>query len=424
MKLLTQTTRYYFMLAVALLLLSIPAIYFTLRTVLIHKIDEELREHKSSFFQSLRLITSEKELEVYKHFYEEFSLKEITYKIEKDSIYTTEEYDSSERRVTPLRILRSGVYLNGKHYELLIRESLITTRDLISIILFVKAGILASLLAGLLIINRKLTKRVFAPFYQTVSNLKKFEIDKDSAIPEIHTRITEFNDLNKALIQLTERNHQSYISQKEFTENAAHELQTPLAIIRTKLELLIQTSEMTNEQAEIISELYDATDRINRLNKSLLLLSQLENTGTLEREPANLHELVLKNVNLFNEIFVSKQIVPKITGSNSIFKTNIALFEILLTNLISNAARFTPDGGSVHIQLSENELIISNTGNPLLNPEKIFNRFHRESNQKSGTGLGLTISKQICKVLGFDLRYSFKNHEHTFTLLFNRSDYP
>ncbi|HRJ28661.1 MAG TPA: HAMP domain-containing sensor histidine kinase [Cyclobacteriaceae bacterium] len=419
MKLLTQTTRYYFMLAVALLLLSIPAIYFTLRTVLIHKLDEELREHKNSFFQSLRLITSEKELEVYKHFYEEFSLKEIDYKIEKDSIYTIEEYDSSERKVTPLRILRSGVYLNGKHYELLIRESLITTRDLITIILFVKAGILASLLTGLLVINRKLTKKVFNPFYQTVSNLKKFEIDKDSTIPEIHTRITEFNDLNKVLIQLTQRNHQSYISQKEFTENAAHELQTPLAIIRTKLDLLIQTSEMTNEQAELISELYDATDRINRLNKSLLLLSQIENTGTLDREPANLHELVLKNVSLFNEIFTSKHIVPEIAGGSPIVTTNTALLEILLTNLISNAARFTPDGGAVLIQLTENELIISNTGEPLQNPEKIFNRFHRESNQKTGTGLGLTISKQICKVLGFDLRYRFEQHKHTFILRFN-----
>lgn len=419
MKLLTQTTRYYFMLAVVLLLLGIPAIYFTLRTVLIHKLDEELREHKSSFFKSLRLITSEKELDVYKHFYEEFSLREIPYKIENDSIYTTEAYDSAEAKVMPFRILRSGVYLNGKHYELLIRESLITTRELLSIILLVKAGILVSLLAGLLLINRKLTKNVFAPFYQTVNNLKRFELDKDPSIPDIQTNITEFNDLNKALVQLTKRNHQSYISQKEFTENAAHELQTPLAIIRTKLELLMQASEMNGEQAELISDLYDATDRINRLNKSLLLLSQIENSGTIEQQPVNLRNLVERNLHLYLDAFKSKGITPVVVGSNPTLHTNLALFEILISNLISNAARFSPTGGSVLVQFSDHELSVSNTGDELQNPGKIFDRFHRESNQKNGIGLGLTISKQICNVLGFDLHYRYADNQHMLKVLFN-----
>lgn len=417
MKLLTQTTRYYFMLAVVLLLLGIPAIYFTLRTVLIHKLDEELLEHKSSFFQSLRLITSEKELEVYKHFYEEFSLREVSYKIEKDSIYTTEAYDSAEAKITPFRILRSGVYLNGKHYELLIRESLITTRELITMILFVKIGILASLLAGLLIINRKLTKKVFAPFYQTVSNLKKFEIDKDTSIPEIQTKITEFNDLNKALIQLTRRNHLSYISQKEFTENAAHELQTPLAIIRSKLELLMQASDMNSEQAELISDLYDATDRMNRINKSLLLLNQLENSGSIEKQPVDLRSVIDKTLHQYIDAFKSKAINPVIHGESLILNTNVALLEILVSNLISNAARFSPAGGTVTIQITDHKLIVSNTGEALLNPDKIFNRFHRESSQKNGIGLGLTISKQICKVLGFELYYTYSDNNHRFKVI-------
>lgn len=420
MKLLTQTTRYYFMLAVVLLLLGIPAIYFTLRTVLIHKLDEELLEHKSSFFQSLRLITSEKELEVYKHFYEEFSLREVSYKIEKDSIYTTEAYDSAEAKITPFRILRSGVYLNGKHYELLIRESLISTRELITMILFVKIGILASLLAGLLIINRMLTKKVFAPFYQTVSNLKKFEIDKDTSIPEIQTKITEFNDLNKALIQLTRRNHQSYISQKEFTENAAHELQTPLAIIRTKLELLMQVSDMNSEQAELIGDLYDATDRINRLNKSLLLLSQIENSGSIEKQKVSLRNILDKSLQQYTDAFKNKGINPVIHGDSTILNTNFALLEILVTNLISNAVRFSPVGGAVVIQVADQEMVVSNTGEALLNPDKIFNRFHRESSQKNGIGLGLTISKQICKVLGFELSYTYTDNKHIFKVLFNQ----
>jgi len=231
---------------------------------------------------------------------------------------------------------------------------------------------------------------------------------------------TEFSDLNNALIQLTKRNHQSYISQKEFTENAAHELQTPLAIIRTKLELLMQPSELTVEQAELIGELYDATDRINRLNKSLLLLSQIENTGAFEQQPINLEQLIARALDQYMEAFQNKSITPVVTGTSPTLLSNSALMEILISNLISNAARFSIKGGSVHVQLTDHELIISNTGDSLLNPGKIFNRFHRESTQKNGTGLGLTISKQICKVLGFDLQYSYTDNIHTFRLLYNR----
>lgn len=420
MKLLAQTARSYILLAAIVLLLGVPALYFTIRTVLIHRLDGELWEHKSSFVQSLRLITSENELSVYKHFYEEFSLNEIPYKIERDSIYTTETYDSAAGRVTPYRMLRSGVFMNGKNYELLIRESLITTRELIFIILLVKAVILASLLTGLVLINQKMTKKIFSPFYLMVKNLREFNIEKDSSFPEVPSHIDEFRELNRALIRLTKRNHQSYIGQKEFTENAAHELQTPLAIIRTKLELLMQASEMNTNQAELLGELYAATNRINRLNKSLLMLSRLENTSFPELERVDMQEVIERVLSQYNEVFQGRGIHVVNHANETTWMTNESMMEILISNLISNAAKFTASGGWFQIDLTKNELIFSNSGAELQHPDKIFNRFQRESIQKNGVGLGLTICKQICSVLEYDLHYYYAAERHHFKITIRR----
>lgn len=420
MKLLAQTARYYILLATTLLVLGVPALYFALRSVLIQKLDSELREHKNSFFQSVRLLASEEDLNVYKHFYEEFSLNEVPYKIKRDSIFTTEMYDSAEGKITPYRVLRSGVYLNGKNYELLIRESLITTQELILIILLIKAGILASLLTGLVLINQKMTKNVFAPFYLMVRNLKQFKIDRDTSFPKLQTNIDEFKELNNTLVQLTKRNRQSYISQKEFTENAAHELQTPLAIIRTKLELLMQSSEMNTHQAELIGELYAATDRINRLNKNLLLLSQIESSGKPESEPVDLQELISKILNQYTDFFQNKNIRLTNNAGSATWMTNSSMMEILISNLVLNAAKFTPPNGLFHIHIADDSLVFSNTGDPLQNPDKIFNRFHRQSTQKNGFGLGLTICKQICSVLECDLQYEYINKRHTFKVTAGR----
>ncbi len=96
--------------------------------------------------------------------------------------------------------------------------------------------------------------------------------------------MAEFRELNTAVEQLAERSRKAYVAQKEFAENASHEMRTPLAIFQGKLELLMQTDPLTEEQAELITDLATASQRMARLNKGLILLTRIQNGQFPETE--------------------------------------------------------------------------------------------------------------------------------------------
>lgn len=419
MRLLTHTIRNYFLLSAILLLLSVPAFYFVIHELLIREFDEELLEHKADFYQSIPHIRSSDDLIFYELLNKEFSLERTDNKIQRDSIYSQELYDVREDRLIPYRILRSGIRLNGQHYELLVKESMIGTKELVVVIVVIITVILIMLLIGFVFVNRFIAKKLWSPFYQTLQKLKSYEVDKNPMVEVNGTTITEFKDLNEAIRLLTERNFRTFNIQKEFTENAAHELQTPIAICRSKLELLMQTKELTEEQAELVSSLYDATDRISRLNKNLLLLSRIENNQYTDKEPVDLPAVISKCLGIHQPKLHRKNItLTSSLESAGTFRANPVLLEVMINNLISNAVRYTPEGGSIHIETLNNILSISNTGELLQEPDKIFHRFHRESRNTYGSGLGLAIVKKICDVKGYDLTYNFIGSRHTFRVSF------
>jgi signal transduction histidine kinase len=210
----------------------------------------------------------------------------------------------------------------------------------------------------------------------------------------------------------------AYREQKEFTENASHELGTPLAICRTKLELLAQTKELTEEQAELVESLLEATDRITRLNKDLVLLSKIENRQFIEIEEIDLRATVMKALEAYNRQIEEKHLFLKCNISEGVVSANAALFELIIFNLISNAVRHATQGGAVIINGRKEYLRISNDGPPLQHPEKIFQRFHRESRNSLGTGLGLSIVKKACEVSGFSIEYKYVPGMHDFKVCF------
>jgi signal transduction histidine kinase len=211
----------------------------------------------------------------------------------------------------------------------------------------------------------------------------------------------------------------AYLSQKEFTENASHELQTPLAICRSKLELLIQTTGITNEQAELISSLMDATNRIVRLNKNLLLLSKIENRQFILRQEILISSSVEQSIKLYHQKALEKEIkIKAIINSESQITANPILLETLLNNLISNAIRHSQSQKEITIRIKSQSLVISNPGNKLRNPNKIFQRFNKESVSSQGSGLGLAIVKKICDVECIDIYYHYSEGQHHFQIDF------
>ncbi len=381
--------------------------------------EEELFHHKNNFKKTLDKLENEKDIQLYQLINEEFQLKETSKWPISDSLFTYSQYDSLEKTFVPYRALRTGVTVQGTRYELLIRESIVGNTKLVTAIVAIQTTLLVLMLIGFILINRKLSKVVWDPFYTILEKLKNYQIDKDLTIDLPHSSTAEFRDLSEALVHLVNKSRDAYLSQKEFTENASHELQTPLAIFRSKLELLMQGADISSEQAELISSLLNATDRIVRLNKNLLLLSKIENRQFLSRQEILLSSALTQSLGLYKQMAQEKEI--KITThiiSEIAIKTNPSLLEILLSNLISNALRYTPAQNEVRIEIEKKSITIRNPGEPFNFPNKIFDRFNRESRTTQGNGLGLAIVKKICDTEGIPITYHYLQGSHLFSIDF------
>lgn len=275
------------------------------------------------------------------------------------------------------------------------------------------------LLGGLVLLNRSMSGRLWKPFYHTLDRIRDFSLEKQDTIVFEETDIEEFAELNQRLDKLIAGNIAIYNQQKAFADNASHELQTPLAIIQSKLDLLLQSAPLTNEQYTIIGDVNKALARVSRINKNLLLLAKIENSQFMEKESIDISAL-LENILLqLATIAGSKQITITPVLQPGIEVTgNPVLIEILLNNLIINAIRYSAGDSEVSVQLSVHQLIISNPGSEPLQQEQLFKRFSTSSSQQPGTGLGLALVKEICYRYNWQVSYAFENRQHIFSLAF------
>ena len=316
------------------------------------------------------------------------------------------------------RALISAVTAGDKYYKILIVESTVETEDLIRLIFTITIGVILLLLAVLLITNRLILNRLWQPFYNIMKELRLFSLADNRDMPKLETTIDEFTELNAAVTEMAGRAKLDYKDLKIFTENASHELLTPIAVINSKLDSLIQTENFSERQSKLLTDLYNAVSRLNRLNQSLLLLAKIENKLLHELARIDLKALIQEKLNQFEEIYQDKNIVVNAVLNEKEIYASPYLAEVLLNNLINNAIRHNHNVGRIMIELNDEQLVIQNTGDePELNSEKIFTRFHKSS-RSEGSGLGLTISKQICESFNFKLEYTYTGIYHTFTVRF------
>ena len=316
------------------------------------------------------------------------------------------------------RGLISSVTVGNNYYKILIIVSKVETEDLIRLIFTITIGVILLLLLVLYLTNRLILNRLWQPFYNIMSELRLFNIADKHEIPQVNTTIDEFKELNKAVVDMAGRAKHDYDDLKAFTENASHELLTPIAVINSKLDTLIQTENFSDQQSKLLNDLYTAASRLSRLNQSLLLLVKIENKLMHNSQQLNLLDLIEEMTSQFEEIFSDKELKVTCNLNNKEIYASRYLTEILLSNLISNAIRHNYIGGEIIISLKNESLTIKNTGDAEPLPdEKIFTRFHKSSNSE-GSGLGLTISRQICESFGFRLEYFHDQGYHVFEVRF------
>lgn len=420
MKLLQKTIRSYFIYSVIVLLVAVPAFYFVIQSIVREDVDEDLIFTKEMLKPKISDALMTNTISQLKFLDHDIRVSISSTKSELDSFATIELYDSIAQELVPHRVLTSYFVANGQPCMLEITTSLVDNDELIQSIVKVQAILLLLLLAGLFIINRSLSKRIWRPFYSTLDKLRNYKVEQHESLSLAITSVNEFNDLNQSLEDLTDRTHQAYLSQKEFTENASHEMQTPLAVFQSKLELLMQTSPLNEEQADLMSDLANASQRMARLNKSLVLLTKIENNQFVERENILLIQIIEKYIKQFQPQISQKQIsVYREFQTEIQLEANNALIETLMVNLLSNAIRHNYTNGSIKIVLQNHSLIIQNTGRPsALDEHKLFMRFQKDGTDSSSIGLGLEIVKQIVNLYGYNISYQFIDRLHSFTVHF------
>lgn len=231
------------------------------------------------------------------------------------------------------------------------------------------------------------------------------------------TTTSEFLFMNESLALATGKAKQDYLLLKEFTENASHEIQTPLSIIRSKLDLLIQEEELSQKQSELVREAYRSIKKLSRLNQSLLLLAKIENQQFEYIQLVDLKEKVKGKIEEFRELWQNNNIKANVDLKESQMQINPELLDILLNNLFSNAVNHNAIGGSISIELKNSEFtIINSSHSDALDEKKIFSRFYKTSVHNNGNGLGLSIIKQISRVSRIRLNYKYAGQLHFFSI--------
>jgi signal transduction histidine kinase len=393
--------------------------YGVINAIIIDNVDEELLIERSEIASRIQKMTSVSDLKIWEDLDGDVVIGPIIEKPRRDSIYTSTLRNPLNKGIEPYRVLVSSILFQNKPYRLVARISLLESEDLIKAIATTQLAVLLVLISGLFIVNWWISRRIWQPFYRTLEELKKFEIDKRPDPQLQPSTIKEFEDLNGVITQLTERVHQIYLNQKEFTENAAHELQTPLTIFQTKLELLIQT-DLSASQGQIAESLIEASLRMVKLNKALLLLSKIDNRQFPEIEVTSISDITSKLISRYEPEATAKHIcIGTSIANNFPVAFNITLIDVLFSNLISNAIRHSAPHSKITIMIGGNLWQIQNEGHPMtISPKRLFERFQKSVTSSSGMGLGLAIVKKICDTSGLDLDYRFEENSHRFSVKF------
>jgi len=338
----------------------------------------------------------------------------------RDIRYTDEMvYLEFKGETEPARVLRTTFRDNsGKHYELTVSIPTIEKEDLRETILLWFVLLYIGMMIAIVGVSYRVISNSFRPLYEMLKWLDKFSVEKEYKPFTDEINITEFRKLEDAIRRSARRSTELYEQQKLFIGHASHELQTPLAICRNRLEILADDPNLTEKQLEEVLKTCRTFDHVIKMNKTLLLLTKIENGQYPEVIPINVNKLLSKILYDYSEIYAYRNLTIAFDEKEeSVLQLNETLANVLFNNLIKNAFVHSQQGGTMRIEIEKSAITFSNSGiDQPLDTTKIFKRFYRERGKESSTGLGLSLVKSICKHYGMNIRYTYSKQIHTFTL--------
>ena len=323
-------------------------------------------------------------------------------------------YDKEEEY---LREINFTVSAGGKYHNVTVDKPLEETESLLQVIIGVTILMIAMILLAGYLINRTVIRKLWKPFYTTIDQVKQYRLaDRDAALP-VETPIEEFSLMNSTINEMITRIQRDYESLQQFTGQAAHEMQTPLAIIQSKLDTIVQNESLLERNGQHIADIENAVSRLSRLHRSLLLLTKVENRQFELNEEVLLNNVISEKFSEYAELAENRQLTISLQLQPILIRFHRHLADIVIGNLVNNAIRYNIPGGEINVVAVNNTISIANTsaGGPL-DRDKIFKRFYRGQSVDEGNGLGLSIVWQICDMAGYTISYSYHSDRHEFTI--------
>ncbi|MEC8683344.1 MAG: HAMP domain-containing sensor histidine kinase [Bacteroidota bacterium] len=420
MRLLNYTTQYFALLLLGVITIWAVAFYYAMLDEIYDSLDDGLENQKILLLKRAQedpSILAHNDFD--KHVYSFTPISAPSFERQQERYQDTFMYMLNEEDYEPVRIYESAIQANGGYYKLKIITSMVEEDDLIEDLVSYLIGLYAFLVLCILILNNLLLKRIWKPFHYLIDQLKDFKLDRKTSLTTAPTKIEEFTLLNTTVTALIASAQRSYEEQKQFIENASHELQTPLAIVINKLELFIEQQPLSDEQLVQMASVLDNLGRLTRLNKSLLLLSKIENEQFQEEAEVDFKQLLHQSLSDFEAIAAHKNSALILVEETEMsYRMNRDLAVILVNNLIKNALVHGTPGAPIHLRLKQHALSITNQGTPTpLKVDDIFARFKKSGTNEKSTGLGLPIAQAIAVKYQLQLAYSYTDG-HRFTLTF------
>ncbi len=302
-------------------------------------------------------------------------------------------------------------------YRIATYGQLVETDDITEAVTKILLWILGMQIIGAIGVGFIVSNRLFKPFRDTLKRIKNFTLQDKEPITAEETNVKEFDDLNKFVEEMTHKAVADYINLKEFAENASHELQTPLSIVKGKLELLTET-DLSPEQYQFVEASQRSIKKLSRLSESLALLTKIENHEFVETEKVNFTKIIKESTQSFEEFIALNGLDVETDLEENVFvEMHPVLADILWTNLFQNAIKHNVEGGSISITLTNDALTISNTGEaPSIPTDELFGRFKKADTNTSSIGLGLSIIKRIVDQNNYSISYNYEDGWHTIQL--------
>lgn len=336
---------------------------------------------------------------------------QITYRDE--MVFITEKSETE-----PARVLITFFRTEDERYmELVVYTPTIEKLDLLRAILGWIIFLYVLLLLIILSINIWVFRKNMKPLYVLLKWLDSSQLGKKNEPLENITKITEFRKLNAATMAFAERGEKLFEQQKTFIGNASHEMQTPLAICRNRLEMLMEDETLTEHQLNELIKTHQTLENLTRMNRSLLLLCKIENGQFADTRSVCLNDILAHYLDDYKEVYAYRNITVTVTTDSSFcVEMNDSLVSVLVTNLLKNSFVHNIDGGFIYIKITANTFEISNTGEKPLDRERIFERFYQGQKKEGSTGLGLALVDSICKANHLTIDYTYVENRHIFTI--------